>query len=258
MVLDSFFNTIFGPLINFNILLAVIVISFLISLIMTLVYKWMTDQHLMKSLKEDMKSHQSEIKKHKENPQKMLELQKLAMDKNMKYMMHSMKPTLITFIPIIIIFGWMSSTLAYVPLYPTMEFSVTLDFQPAATGHVELIMPKDIKDITVLEEPADGKYVKTIQNNQATFRLKGNTPGEYILDFKHDDKTYSKDILIALNQRYKPILKTINDNTLKSITVNHQELKILNLFGWKVGWLGTYILTSIIFSLGLRKLFKLH
>ncbi|MBI2135633.1 DUF106 domain-containing protein [Candidatus Woesearchaeota archaeon] len=255
MVLDSFFNTIFGPLINFNILLAVIFISFLISLIMTLVYKWMTDQHLMKSLKEDMKSHQNEIKKHKDNPQKMLELQKLAMEKNMKYMMHSMKPTLITFIPIIIIFGWMSSTLAYMPLYPTMEFSVTLDFQPAATGSVEMIAPKEI---TILDEQVGSKYIKAIQNNQATFKLKGNTPGEYVLDFKHGDKTYSKDIMIALNQQYKPIVKAINDDAIKSIKVNHQELKILNLFGWKLGWLGTYILTSIIFSMGLRKLLKLH
>ncbi len=255
MVLDSFFNTIFGPLINFNILFAVIFISFLISLIMTLAYKWMTDQHLMKSLKEEMKSHQAEIKKHKENPQKMLELQKLAMDKNMKYMMHSMKPTLVTFIPIIIIFGWLSSTLAYVPLYPTMEFSVTLDFQPAATGHVELVAPQEI---AILDEQVDGKYFKTIQNNQATFKLKGNSAGEYILDFKHDDKTYSKDILIAVNQQYKPVVKAINDAALKSIKINNQELKILNLFGWKLGWLGTYILTSIIFSMGLRKLLKLH
>ncbi|MBS3158792.1 DUF106 domain-containing protein [Candidatus Woesearchaeota archaeon] len=255
MVFDSFFNTIFSPLINFNILFAVIFISFLISLIMTLAYKWMTDQHLMKSLKEDMKSHQSEIKKHKDNPQKMLELQKLAMDKNMKYMMHSMKPTLVTFIPIIIIFGWLSSSLAYVPLYPTMEFSVTLDFLPAATGHVEVIAPKEI---TILEEQTDAKYLKTIQNNQATFKLKGTTPGEYILDFKHEEKTYSKDILISTTQQYKPILKAINDDAIKSIKINHQELKIINLFGWKLGWLGTYILTSIIFSMGLRKLLKLH
>lgn len=255
MVLDSFFNTIFGPLIRLNILFAVIVISFLISLIMTFAYKWMTDQHLMKSLKEDMKSHQNEIKKHKDNPQKMLELQKLAMDKNMKYMMHSMKPTLVTFIPIIIIFGWLSSTLAYVPLYPTLEFSTTLTFEPAVLGNVELLAPKEV---SVLELPVDNKYFKTIENNQATFKMKGNAAGEYILDFKVHDKTYTKDLLISTSQQYKAPVKIVNDGIVKSINVNHQDLKLLNLFGWKIGWLGTYILTSIIFSMGLRKLLKLH
>ena len=255
MVLDSFFNAVFGGLINYNILFAVIIISFLISLIMTFVYKWMTDQHLMKSLKEDIKNHQTEMKKHKDNPQKMLEIQKFAMEKNMKYMMHSMKPTLITFIPIIIIFGWLSSTLAYVPLYPTLEFSTTLTFEPGIIGNVELAAPKEI---IVLDEQVDGKYIKKIENNQAAWKIKSNNAGEYVIDFKLGEKTYSKDILITASQQYKTPIKVVNDKTLKTIKVNHQELKILNLFGWKLGWLGTYILTSIFFSMGLRKLLKLH
>ena len=36
----------------------------------------------------------------------MMELNKITMEKNMKYMMHSFKPTLYTLIPILIIFGW--------------------------------------------------------------------------------------------------------------------------------------------------------
>jgi uncharacterized membrane protein (DUF106 family) len=32
----------------------------------------------------------------------------------------------------------------------------------------------------------------------------------------------------------------------------------MNLFGWEVGWLGTYIVFSIVFSMGLRKILKLH
>ena len=36
-----------------------------------------------------------------------MEVQKLAMEKNMKYMLQSLKPTLFTFIPIIFIFSWL-------------------------------------------------------------------------------------------------------------------------------------------------------
>ena len=84
-----------------------LLLSFLITLIMTVLYKFLTDQKLMKELKDDMKALQKEMKLLKENPSQMMEVQKKAMEKNMKYLMQSLKPTLITFIPILIIFEWM-------------------------------------------------------------------------------------------------------------------------------------------------------
>ncbi len=87
--------------------LILIGISFFITLIITVAYKYFTDQNLMKSLKEDTKRLQSDMKNHKDNPTKMMEIQKEAMEKNMKYMMHSFKPTLITLIPLLIIFAWL-------------------------------------------------------------------------------------------------------------------------------------------------------
>jgi uncharacterized membrane protein (DUF106 family) len=253
---NSFFDSLFGSLIDYNILLAVVVIAFCISLLMTLVYKWMTDQHLMKSLREDIKGHQKEAKDHRHDPSKMMEINKLAMEKNMKYMMHSMKPTLITFIPIIIIFGWMSSTLALIPLYPTMEFGVTIQLDEAITGDVQLIVPGAISVLN--EESVNGQFLKSIENNQVVWNLKGNKAGEYVLDFVVNDKKYGKEVLITTSQKYKNPVKKIGDGTVKMIQISQKPLKILNLFGWKLGWLGTYILSSIAFSMGIRKLLKLH
>jgi len=255
LAFDSFFDTVLGPLINYNLLLGVISIAFIVSLVMTLVYKWMTDQHLMKSLKEDIKSHQKEAKNHKNNPSKMMEINKLAMEKNMQYMMHSMKPTLITFIPIIIIFGWMSSNLALMPLYPTMDFNVKMQFEPAVSGTVQLNLPSVIY---AADESINGSYFRMIENGQAAWKLSGNKEGEYVLDFSVDGKKYSKEILVTTKQKYKAPISKINDGTVKTIETEHKPLKILNLFGWKLGWLGTYILSSILFSMSMRKLLKLH
>ena len=102
-------DPVLSPFISLGHFWAVFLISLIIALIITLVYKWVTDQELMKTLKEDIKALQQEMKKLRDNPSKMMEVQKKAMEKNMKYMMQSMKPTLITFIPIIVIFGWMNS-----------------------------------------------------------------------------------------------------------------------------------------------------
>jgi|SRR3989344_8286932 len=110
MALNNFFNFIFGWAVNINPLTGMIVISFFLTLIVTLVYKWTTDQAMMKSLKDELKQHQKEMKDHKGDPKKMMEIQGRAMEKNMKYFMHSLKPMIITFIPLILVFGWLKET----------------------------------------------------------------------------------------------------------------------------------------------------
>jgi len=104
---DGFFNAIFGSIIAKSPLWGLILISFVLTLLITVAYKYLTDQELMKSLKKEMKDFQKEMKDFKDEPSKIMELQKKAMEKNMKYMMQSFKPTLFTFIPLIIVFGWL-------------------------------------------------------------------------------------------------------------------------------------------------------
>ncbi|MFH1065065.1 MAG: EMC3/TMCO1 family protein [Nanoarchaeota archaeon] len=96
-----------GPLFKLPEPFPILMISLILTLATTLIYKYATDQEVMKTLKDDMKAMQAEMKTLKEHPEKMMALQKEAMQKNMKYMMKSFKPMLITFIPIVFIFGWM-------------------------------------------------------------------------------------------------------------------------------------------------------
>lgn len=103
----SFLDPVLNPLMTIQSPWNLILMAFIITGIITLAYKFLTDQKLMKELKDEMKSMQKEMKEFKNNPEKMMSLQKDVMSKNMKYMMQSMKPTLFTFIPIIIIFGWL-------------------------------------------------------------------------------------------------------------------------------------------------------
>ncbi len=104
---DNFFNLIFGWIMNLGNPWNIIVMSFVLTFITTIIYKLLTDQILLKELKTQVKNHQKEMRNHKNDPQKMMEIQKKAMTLNLKYMKHSMKPMLFTFIPIILIFGWL-------------------------------------------------------------------------------------------------------------------------------------------------------
>ena len=249
MVFENILNPIFFPLLSLPTLWAVIILSFLISLIITIIYKYTTDQNLMKQLKEEMKEFQKEVKELKKEPEKAMQVQKKAMQTNMKYMMQSMKSTLFTFIPIIIIFSWMTANLAYEPIMPGQDFTVSAMFAKGANGKISLSGPDGLK--------IEGSAEKNIEDGEVKWILNGKE-GEYLLVFDFNEEKHEKEILITQKQAYKPAVKKIKNSSLKLIQVGNNPKKLLNLFGWKVGWLGTYIIFSIIFSMLLRKVIKVY
>jgi uncharacterized membrane protein (DUF106 family) len=106
MVLDGFFNAILGWVNVFGTPWNVITVSFIITFLITLSYKYLTNQVEMKELKGKMKELQARMKEDKTNQ----EVQKEFMSTQMGYMKHSFKPMLYTFLPLILIFGWMRET----------------------------------------------------------------------------------------------------------------------------------------------------
>ena len=248
MAYYDFLNVVFAPLLMLPILWTVILLSLIVSVIIIVITKYTTDQTLMKKLKDDIKDYQKQIKELKGNPAKAMEAQKKSMELNMKYMMHSLKPTIITFIPIILIFGWMSSTFAYESIKPNQEFSVTAFFGKNTNGNAEIIVPEEITIV-------DSK-IKKIENDKTMWTLKG-AEGEHILEFAYNGEKQQKSILITNSGKYiEPSKKT--NGVIKLIQIDYKSRKILNLFGWKLGWLGTYIIFSIIFTMALRKVMKVY
>ncbi len=250
MAYYDFLNIIFAPLLKLPVLFAVIILSFIISVIIIIITKYMTDQVMMKKLKEDIKENQRLAKESRGNPAKLMEVQKKQMELTKQQFKHSLKPTLITFIPIILIFTWMSSTFAYESIKPQQEFSVSTFFDKNANGNVELIATEGI---TVV----DGK-LKQIENNKATWVLKGEE-GEHILEIVYNGGTHQKEVLITKSNKYIEPIKEIRNSPIKSIQINYKKLVVLPI-GYKdwLGWLGTYIIFSIILTMVLRKIFKVY
>jgi len=81
--------------------------------------------------------------------------------------------------------------------------------------------------------------------------------GEYLLEYIINGKKNNKEVLISEN-KYKEPVKRISDKVIKTIEIDHEQKKPLNLFGWKIGWLGTYIIFSILFSIIIRKIIKVY
>ncbi|MCH8329064.1 MAG: DUF106 domain-containing protein [Nanoarchaeota archaeon] len=249
MVFENLLNPIFNPLLNLPTLWVLIILSFLISLIITLITKYATDQNLMKSLKEEIKQLQAEMKELKKEPEKAMQVQKQVMQTNMKYMKQSFKSMFYTFIPIIIIFSWMNTNLAYDPILPGQEFTTSVVFGDDAKGVIELSVPHGII--------IDGAAKKEVKDGVVKWILSGKE-GEYLLEYIFEGKKYSKEVLITRENKYIEPVKVIKKDIIKSIEIGNAPKKLLNLFGWKIGWLGTYIIFSIMFSLVIRKIIKVY
>jgi uncharacterized membrane protein (DUF106 family) len=251
-ITDTLLGPVFDPLLNLGPFWAILIISLIVSFLVTIIYKLVTNQTEMKQLKTELKGYQNQMKQSKSEPEKVMSLQKQAMSTNMKYMKHSFKPTLITFIPILLVFGWLQAHLAFVPLAPGMDFDMTATFDTGIGEQVAIDVHDNFEII--------GESNKTITSD-TVFRLKAQQEGDYIVDVLHNGKIYSKDIKITIGQSYAEEIKTFKNEPIKSITINYNKLKPLgdtSLFGWQPGWLALYIIFSIIFSMSLRKMFKLY
>lgn len=118
MVLERFFEIIFGWAVAMSPLLGIILISFVLSMISTLSWKYLTDQILLKSIKEKTQSMKEEFKKHKSDPNKLTELNAKFAKENWDAMKtqykQSIKPMIVTMIPFFLVFAWVTKT--YKPL----------------------------------------------------------------------------------------------------------------------------------------------
>lgn len=240
-----FLDSIFGFMLSWPPLAVTVAISFLMSLLIVVIYKLMTNQTEMKQLKSDLKDYQKQMKEHKNDTEKLMKLQKEAMSVNMKYMGKSMKPNLIAFIPIILIFGWMNAHLAYEPLPPGQEFALTATMEDAINSNVTLTVPEGLAIV--------GENTKEITDGTVDFTLKGEE-GEYYATLEHGDSKVDKRILITTARDYAEVTETYKDSPFESVQLGNDKLRVL----WKLTWIWTYIIFAILFSTVLRKLMKVH
>jgi len=217
----------------------------------------------MKRLKAEIKELQAEMKTLKDNPSKMMKVQKQAMETNTKYMMHSLKPTLFTFIPIILIFGWLNANMAYFPLIEGEEFSVLAQFDEGVDGFIEIDVPEGLRLLSDTRQE--------ILDDQAKWVLQGDA-GDYSLSYTYDNKEFYHPLIITNGERRyaDPDLDErelgLDKSGLDKIMVSNDKVRplqgipLIQSIPWigGFGWLGTYILFSIGFSIGLRRLLKVY
>jgi len=173
------------------------------------------------------------------------------MESNLKYMTQSMKPTLLTFIPVIIVFSGLAAFLAYEPIHPNQNFTVTATFTNT-NGSAILYVPAMFNYVT--------NKSQTVAKNQATWTVNGPA-GDYILQVDYQGDRKPKSVLITEDKRYAAVEDRFSNSQVKTIRINNEPLRPFGpiaIFGYKPGWLMTYIIFSLLSSLAFRKIFDVY
>ena len=107
-----------------NPILGIFLLSILINVFITLVYKYMTDQERLKHIRAEMKKIRAEMKEARNDPQRMAEMNKKPMEHSGEQMRQQFKPMLITLVPIFFIWGWLRELIPLEQILIEFPFSI--------------------------------------------------------------------------------------------------------------------------------------
>lgn len=104
--IHAVFNPTIGALLNWNLTFGMLIVVLILSVLMSLVQKYTTNQKELKELKKLQKDLQKKANAHKHDPKKSMEYQKEMMALMPKQMKLGMRTIVYTGIPFVLLFRW--------------------------------------------------------------------------------------------------------------------------------------------------------
>ena len=262
LLTGSFLDSWFRPFITQSPTLVVFLFSVALAFLSVVTYKYTTNQKVLKELKEKMNNIQKKMKdlrkdfNNKESQKEITRLNTELVKISGQQMKHSMRSTLFTLIPFLLLFGWLAAHYTYMPLYPNQTFNVTL----TSMNNIQNLSLETVPgNLSVINKTTQKVAMKNNINNIyyiRTFTLRGPS-GKYSLNFKKgNDTMITKNIIITTNSEYTKQKEVYKDKGI-TLTVSNKPLK-MKLLGISMSWFWYYFIITVIFSSIFRKLLKVY
>jgi uncharacterized membrane protein (DUF106 family) len=257
VIIDTVFNPIFGWMLNIPPLVAILILALVLGLVSTLLQKYLTDQAKLRRLRDDTKKFQEQMKKaSKEKDQdKVMKIQAKMMPLQLDMMKETFKPLLVSLVPFLLVFFWLSNHFAFHQIGPEQPFTVSATFE-GIQGEVTLKATPELTIEKPTQEIKDGKVTWLLQGDKGTYDLTIAFPEGGVAIPPANRK-----LIISEERLYEtPAIPNPDGHKfVTSFNVENEKLipiPALNLFGWHPGWIFYYILFSIPLSLLLKKLLQ--
>jgi uncharacterized membrane protein (DUF106 family) len=242
-----------SPLLRMPPFWAIAIVSLLLSILITVIYKFTTNQKALKSIKDETKAIQADMKTAQGDMQKMTELNQRLLKITGDQMKHTLRSYIFTFLPVILIFGWLQMHMVYYPIMPGEQFTTTAMFKAGTAAENITLSAPGLEMLSPATQAAGSSVV---------WNLKGDA-GSYKLEYSLGKEIYQRDVIITKEWKYASAAPTKGipqESSLSGITVDLKTIHPFgfSVFGWQPGWFATYFILTMLITFPLRKVLNVY
>lgn len=267
-LISSIFDLFFYPFSRMPGIIGLLAISIVTGLVMLIIFKYTSNQGAIKQTKQVIKGLFLELRLYKDDLKQSLASQKRLLRTNLTYMKYSVIPMLVMIIPVILILIQMNFRFSNRALQPGDDVLVKLVAEPSVHA----------LDTIKLEIEPEGVFLATKPlhiplSGEVDWRVRVEKPGKYELVFSIEGLEYRHPLVVSndLVRVYPEIMKPgfleswlypgapypPESVPIQGLSIAYPE-RTTPLLGFKIHWLITFLIVSIIAGFAVKKPFGVH
>jgi uncharacterized membrane protein (DUF106 family) len=258
------FDWIFGWSLLFGAFTALIIAGLLTGLFVNLIQKYCSNQNILGRSKADLEKIKSlrASAKSSGDSDAIARLNTLAGRISGRYAWGSFKPALWSIPPLCVLAMWTGSRMSFEPVRPGNDVAVIAHFEDGASGFAHMVPSSDLKSagpaISAIAVPLDLAPGQE-SGPQARWTVKADKSGEFPLQIRYQDQTFSIPLPVAEKGGRPPEAAT----TFAIETPNRDGLRVVEFklnhtvdpawWNFYQQWMGLYLIAAMISGLALRR-----
>ena len=243
------------------------VISLLISVVMLIGFRAVSDQDALEEVKRRIYGGVYEIRLYKDDLRTIFAAQVGILRETMTYFRLSMVPMLWMMVPILIIVSQLQFQYGYESLEPGQTALLRVELTEEAAEGVSATdgagVSLDVPDGVRVETPL--VWIPSLR--EAGWRIAAERPGEYELVISIGEETLTKSMRVSgttvlrspirpsslLDQLIYPVEQPVpRGSSAEAIRLDYVEAEI-NMFGWHTHWIIAFFILTMVFAFALAK-----
>jgi hypothetical protein len=243
------------------------VISLLVSVVMLIAFRAVSDQDALEEVKRRIYGGVYEIRLYKDDLRTIFAAQVGILRETMTYFRLSMVPMLWMMVPIVIIVSQLQFQYGYESLEPGQTALLRVELTEEAAEGVSATdgagVSLDVPDGVRVETPL--VWIPSLR--EAGWRIAAERPGEYELVISIGEETLTKSMRVSgttvlrspirpsslLDQLIYPVERPVpRGSTAEAIRLDYVEAEI-NMFGWHTHWIIAFFILTMVFAFALAK-----
>jgi len=259
----------FGPFKRIDPFWALLAASLVTTFIFLEVFRRTTDSTKLQEAKNKMQARLLEVRLFKDSPSIVLAALVGMLGCNLRYLKHSLKPTLLMLPPLVVLMIHLDAWFGHAPLRPGQPALVSIKLQ----GSEQLQLGLDDASL----EAAAGLAIETPslrvpQEKEISWVVRASQAGQYLLNVKCAGSAAQKAIVVADRgwERVAPRLVTagfwnqwahpgeaslLQGGLVEWVEVNYPD-RSFGLFGWKAHWLVLFFVFTCVLGFVGSKLLR--